>query len=98
MDGSQIYVDGQPPRAARVRLMPFSAALVLMRSGALIARACWPMGQWLRVCQAEETDTVSQPFLMLDRPSPPEAYPGGERVPWSPTHEDLLADDWRVVE
>ncbi len=90
--------------------MKFGEALELLREGQRIARTAWnsqPQGtRWICLVEGEEwaTDDGGAPVRaargMVTRCLPwiGLRLPSGAFGPWSPTHTDLLADDWKAVE
>lgn len=78
--------------------MTFGRAIDAVLAGHLAARSCWPMGTWIALVKPDDGDKINGRCVVIDKPSPPEAYPGGVRQPYTPPHDDLVADDWAVIE
>lgn len=68
----------------------FGEALLWLKSGGKVERRSWNgQGLWLAL---QPPDEVSQmlPFLFVTTTA-------GPRMPWTPSHTDILADDWSTV-
>ncbi len=71
-------------------------AVRALRRGLRIARHSWENGRWIELQQPHEfagdrrLSRVTQPVLLMHTPT-------GDLAPWSCPHEDVLADDWRVI-
>ncbi len=62
--------------------MSFGHALMALRDGRLVARNAWSdSGMWLSM------DPPTLPIIGINTVD-------GASVPWTPTQEDMLADDW----
>lgn len=68
--------------------MKFEEALPLIRAEKALTRRGWPaLHQWVSLCKSE----FYRPFLSF-------RTVGGDYVPWTATHADLLANDWEVYD
>lgn len=69
--------------------MNFSTALENMKAGMRVGRPSW-VGAWVSVEYPASSSDMTVPYLyvkMID----------GEKMPWTPDHEDLFAEDWVSV-
>lgn len=66
--------------------MNFGDALRAMREAGPVQRSGWPSGRHVALHRSTSAD--EQPYLLVRNP-------GGDHVPWTPTHGDLLASDWQ---
>ena len=72
-------------------MMDFGYALVMVKSGARIARDGWNgKGQYVEAQIPDEHSKMTRPYLYITTVQ-------GDRVPWIASQTDMLADDWRVV-
>jgi hypothetical protein len=70
--------------------LSFGQATKALRSGLKVTRSAWS-GQTIQLQQPDNNSLNTLPYFILGTVS-------GGKSPWSPTHEDLLAVDWVVVE
>jgi len=78
--------------------MNFSAALILLKSGAKCQRDGWNgKGLWVEVQYPDDHSKMTLPYLYLVYP--PDGGMGSHptRVPWLASQTDLMADDWRTL-
>jgi hypothetical protein len=69
--------------------MNFSDALTSLKEGTKCARLHWlPKGRYIHI---HLSNKVSQADFL-------EVFDRNQYGPWSPTHCDLLADDWEIIE
>lgn len=68
-------------------LTPLGPALEYLKSGGTIARLAW-VGDFLAVHDGDDAEgTLDMRYIFITSPA-------GDRQPWTPTHADLLANDW----
>lgn len=78
--------------------MTFGEALELSKERKKIARKGWnEKGLWLEIKIRDANSRRTLPYGYLHYPSD-EKYPGGCIIPWFPSKNDLLEDDWEEVE
>jgi len=69
-------------------VMTFSEALERMKNhDAEVSRKSWPKGDWVYINRLQHF--VLPHFLRANK--------NGDYIPWTPSHDDLLADDWFIV-
>lgn len=77
--------------------MDFGGALTALKSGFSVRRETWSRGQWIRVVGAHDGDPSREPSYPVSSHIEARSL-SGWCVPWTPTHEDILATNWtRVV-
>lgn len=75
----------------------FGEALEYVKDGGKAARAVWAIGgMWIRLVEPEGTSDFdygmkNEPYLELKTAD-------DTLIPWTATHEDLLAEDWMLLE
>lgn len=57
-----------------------------LKTGGTATRLTW-LGDFLVLRPGDVEDTHTLPYIVITSAA-------GDRQPWTPTHEDLLADDW----
>lgn len=71
--------------------MTFGSALEALKAGQRITRVAWNgRGMWLRLQRPDPSSKMTQPYLYVRNSR-------GDSAPWTPSHEDVLADDWAVT-
>ena len=82
-----------------MEMFDFSIALAHLRNGRKVAREGWNRkGQWLMLTITPPTTSIEvdgkrfafAPYVQLKNAE-------GEMVPWQPSQDDMLADDWMIV-
>ena len=71
--------------------MDFGGAIHSMIGGMKVARAGWARGVWLLIQYPDDHSKMTKPYV----------YRHGdvdEQVPWTPQHDDMLTEDWEIVE
>lgn len=77
--------------------LDFGKALLLLKSGASVARLGWNgKGLWLTLQRPDAHSKMTLPYIYMSYP-PDAANTPGARVPWLASQTDLLAEDWIVV-
>jgi hypothetical protein len=87
---SEIEDETPKPKYNKVPNLSFGRATDVLRSGLRVTRSAWS-GQTIQLQQPDANSLNTLPYFILGTVS-------GGKCPWSPTHEDLLAVDWIVVE
>ena len=74
------------------QLLDFGAALDALKQGKRVARDGWNgKGMWLELQRPDEHSKMKRPYIFIN--------PGAEWVvPWVASQNDLLCDDWRLVD
>ena len=93
----------------RTRL-EFGEALRQLRHGHKLMRHVWGDGNpgrfekhtWIALQWPDgRHSAITQPYIYMQYPVGDRDYRRGERapklVPWQPSQDDLLADDWQVI-
>lgn len=73
--------------------MDFGYALTALRAGHKMARAGWQardLAPHIELQVPDQHSKMTQPYLFM------KSFHDG-LAPWTPTHADLLADDWELV-
>lgn len=70
--------------------MTFGDALEHLKSGLRAQRSTWLPDEWLAVHFSNGAGDPMRPYVQRIDAS-------GRGVPWTPTHADLLADDWELL-
>jgi hypothetical protein len=65
----------------------FGEAIEVLKSGCKVSRLGWEKGRWLNLIYPAEGDEMC--FYMFD---------GDESIPWKPSHDDMVAEDWIEVQ
>jgi len=79
----------------------FQEALPLLKQGKRMTRDCWPVGAYVtHVMGSPVYNVEGHPIRSLAHLShfAPDKNGGGDWSPWCPTHADILAYDWTLVE
>lgn len=84
-------VDETPKPANRVPNLSFGRATDVSRTGLSVSRVAWGGMKSIFLQQPGANSLNTLPYFIV-------SSLGGGKSPWSPTHEDLLAVDWVVVE
>ena len=69
--------------------MIFSDALIQLKLGAKVARDCWTVGDNPGAALAIEF-TGDRPYFII-------TYEDNKKEKWKIAHNELFADDWKVV-
>lgn len=69
--------------------MNFSDALIHVRAGNYITRSGW-CDTWIGLQVPDEYSKMTLPYLYLK-------CVNDDKIPWTISHVDVLADDWVVV-
>ena len=70
--------------------MDFSEALKAIKMGSMVSRLGWDgRNQWLAINLVSNNDPMTSSYIYIKTTE-------GRLVPWTPTQEDMLADDWMV--
>jgi hypothetical protein len=80
--------------------LPFGLAIEAMRRGLRVARNEWRASRlFCAVQMPDEQSCMTLPYFYMGV-MPPEDSPSTlePRVPYTPTHPDMMADDWYVVD
>lgn len=79
--------------------MTFGEALDSMKSGKRLARVYWKEhGMWLCLVQPSGFYSFDNPLIEHEiAPWIGMRIPMGRFAPWSPSHEDMLAEDWEII-
>lgn len=67
----------------------FPLALTNMMDGKKMRRACWP-NQHIQLQKPDENSKMSMPYLYVGQDDV-------ALVPWVPSNDDLMANDWLEV-
>ena len=80
-------------------LMTFSQALEFIKKGKPVFRDKWGQStsfKYLELHKPVDTERNTEPYIRIIIDS---SWKGSFIVtPWTPTHEDLLAEDWQCTE
>lgn len=77
--------------------LSFGAALEFIKGGAKAARAGWSeQGMSLQLQRPDANSKMTLPYLFLSYPANLSGATAA-RMPWLPSHTDVLADDWYPV-
>lgn len=69
----------------------FSEALDELKSGNCVFRTSWPgTGQYIELQIPDANSKMTKPYFYMNTTE-------DEVVPWLPSFDDLLADDWQVL-
>jgi hypothetical protein len=68
--------------------LDFSYALRAMKAGLRATRTGWISGTYVALAFGDARLTLPYFYLVT---------PNGQSMPWSPSHTDLLIEDWSVV-
>lgn len=79
-------------------LHDFSEALDALKAGMEVARAKWPEGTVVSLQKPDAHSKMTQPYIFIEHPIEIGSKRLYSRVPWVPTFEDLITEDWRIVE
>lgn len=70
----------------------FGGALAALKSGRKVTRAGWNgKGMYLALQIPDENSANKKPYVYI-------VPVDGQRIPWTASQSDILADDWIVVE
>lgn len=77
--------------------MTFGPIARAIKAGEVVTRESWEGKAKLRICPMKTifnsaTNKVTKHLEYIEM-----LLPNREIIPWSPIHEDLLADDWRIL-
>lgn len=72
-------------------------AVKALKQGKRVARKAWK-GEWINLQTPDDRSKMTLPYIYVERqPDDGEGFPNS-RVPWIFTQEDLLAEDWDILE
>lgn len=72
-------------------MMDFGIALAHLKAGSKIARKGWNgKGMFVKGQFPDEHSKMSQPYIYIKGAK-------GQVLPWTPSQEDLFAEDWEVI-
>lgn len=72
--------------------MDFAQGLIHLKQDSKIRRERWDgVKTWIRLQAKDEEHTMPTPHILMCREDE-------EPTLWEPSHEDLLANDWQLVE
>lgn len=85
----------------KTRITNFGEALEYLKNGGEAARDQWLFGRpgtimWIRLVEPEGTSDFD--YGMENRPYLELKQADDTLIPWVATHEDLLAEDWVLLE
>ncbi len=87
--GDQARAFAERDRAQAGLNLSFGAALALMKGGARISRTGWGTGEgWIVLCREP---APGAPWIGF-------AWEDSDIIRWTPDHNDLLANDWMVLD
>jgi hypothetical protein len=69
--------------------MTFGEAVEALKGGGTVRRAEWPAAYGNAV-SCKESEEFSDPLFFME-------LTNGMVNPWSPSHRDIIADDWETV-
>lgn len=73
-------------------MMGFGTAIFVLKKGLRVARKGWNgKNQWLELQVPDTNSKMTIPYIFITTVL-------GDRVPWVPSHTDILATDWEIVE
>ncbi len=77
--------------------MSFSYALELLKQGCKLFRRAWPdKGAFIRITIPKEEESMSIPYIYKNTMEMKHEGLKGA-FPWTPTHDDILAEDWELL-
>ena len=68
--------------------MDFGQALMMLKMNEQARRIGWEKGNYIEILKPIYGNPIASPIITI--------VTQGKRVPWQPSHEDLLADDYTV--
>ena len=71
--------------------MDFGGAIHTMRGGKKVARQVWPRGVFLMIQYPDDHSKMTSPYIYVNDDV-------DEQMPWSPQQDDMLTEDWEIVE
>jgi hypothetical protein len=71
--------------------MDFGGAIHAMKGGKKVAREGWARGVWLMIQFPDDHSKMTHPYVY-------EHDDTDSQEPWIPQHEDMLSEDWQIVE
>jgi hypothetical protein len=89
----------QPPANG----MTFGSAIEALKKSLRVARVGWnPKGTchaWLELQQPDAHSKMTMPYIYLNLNYPEDMKTKtSSRAPWVPSHFEMLAEDWSIVE
>jgi hypothetical protein len=95
------YVSWSPKEAfdkayREVTGLSFGLALEALKKGLKVARLHWAHDKWIEFHFPQVG--VDKGYLRKSYAVNSRLYPEGARVPWTPSQEAILADDWVILE
>ena len=83
--------------AVEMQRADFGLALAHVKEGGKAARVGWePGGMWIRMVVPEGTSDYD--YGMENKPYLELKTTDDKLIPWTATHEDLLAEDWMLFD
>ena len=77
----------------------FGQAIQALKEGKAVARKGWNgKGMRLLAQLPDEHSKMTLPYIYIEYPSGPPAYPFVSRVPWLASQTDIMSEDWCVLE
>ncbi|WP_125153109.1 Thoeris anti-defense Tad2 family protein [Clostridium rectalis] len=70
--------------------MNIRKALGLLKEGNKIARKSWDKNTWIQVKYTLLESKISLPYIYKNN--------NGKLIPWVSSEDDILANDWRLIE
>jgi len=77
-------------------MVDFGQALAHMKNGGRAERNCWNCSSWIRLVEPEGTSDFD--YGMENMPYLEMKTAEDTLVPWVASHEDLLAEDWMLLD
>ena len=85
-----------------VTLISFEEALPAIKAGKFARRIAWSDGTGFPcvvfLVFKQNDDVKLDSFFAIQHPKGHPTHPEGHITPWTPTHCDLLGNDWYIVE
>ena len=88
-------VEGIAQQLIKEECMDFPAAFNEMKGGNLIKRRCWSVGEFVLI--ANDVRSSNERVSSLEMPCVVHSTKG-DLYPWNATSEDMLAEDWTVIQ
>ncbi len=76
--------------------LDFAWALLQLKLGQRVARVAWhgrKLGHdmWIAIQKPDENSKMGHPYFYM-------CVADGKLIPWVPSHTDMLANDWQIIE
>jgi hypothetical protein len=72
--------------------MDFGGAIHTMKGGDSVYRQSWARGIFLMIQKPDDHSKMTRPFIYQQSGE----MDSGVCVPWTPTQEDMLTEDWAM--